>query len=254
MVREPAQKIVRSMPCPRYVSLCVVALLLFSPLQAAQVTNVIDNFTDSQAIAATNATISETISAGGALGGFRTMNLVSTNGAGNRVRVATNAPNRLAFDSTSESTGRFEVIWGGANGTAGLGGIDFGAGQSIDTAISTLNFSLRIADFTNSFTWKFTDTNAVVATYTGFFPTNTSTDPAVPFAITLDSFTNFNAVNWNAIDFISLSGGDVPELDLQILSSVQVITTVPEPKTWLLLGLAGLAVAITARSRSGRRA
>jgi hypothetical protein len=51
-----------------------------------------------------------------------------------------------------------------------------------------------------------------------------------------------------------LSGGDVPELDLQILSSVQVITTVPEPKTWLLLGLAGVAVAITARSKSGKRA
>lgn len=234
--------------------LALVALaFLAGNLHAVQVTNTIDNFTTAQDIAATNATTNNTISADGALGGFRTMILVSTNGDGNRVRVATNAPNRLSFDSTSESTGSFEVIWGGANGTAGLGGIALGAGQSIDTTKSSLNFSLRIADFTNSFTWKFTDTNALVATYTGEFPVNNSTDPAVPFEIKLASFSNFNVVNWNAIDFISLSGGDVPELDLQILSSVQVITTVPEPKTWLLLGLAGLAVAITARSKSGKR-
>jgi len=241
------------MQIQRILALLATAFLAGN-LHAVQVTNTIDDFTTAQAIAATNATTNNTVSAGGALGGFRTMILVSTNGDGNRVRVATNAPNRLSFDSTSESTGSFEVIWGGANGTAGLGGFDFGNGQSIDTANSTLNFSLRIADFTNSFTWKFTDTNALVATYTGVFPANTSTDPAVPFSITLASFTNFNAVNWNAIDFISLSGGNVAELDLQILSSVQVITTVPEPKTWLLLGLAGLAAAITARSRSGKRA
>jgi len=241
------------MQIQRILALLATAFLAGN-LHAVQVTNTIDDFTTAQAIAATNATTNNTVSAGGALGGFRTMILVSTNGDGNRVRVATNAPNRLSFDSTSESTGSFEVIWGGANGTAGLGGFDFGNGQSIDTANSTLNFSLRIADFTNSFTWKFTDTNANAATYTGLFPVNASTDPAVPFSITLASFTNFNAVNWNAIDFISLSGGNVAELDLQILSSVQVITTVPEPKTWLLLGLAGLAVAITARSRSGKRA
>lgn len=239
-------------------SVALVALaFLAGNLHAVQVTNTIDDFTTEQAIAATNATTNNTISAGGALGGFRTMILVSTNdggGGGAVVRVATNAPNRLIFDSGSGATGSFEVLWGGDNGTAGLGGFDFGNGQSIDTANSTLNFSLRIADFTNSFTWKFTDTNALVATYTGLFPVNASTNPAVPFAITLASFSNFNAVNWNAINFISLSGGNVPELDLQILSSVQVITTVPEPKTWLLLGLAGLAVAITARSKSGKRA
>ena len=231
------------------------ALFAATALHAAQVTNTIDDFTTAQSVAATNATTNNTISAGGALGTFRTMNLFSTNdggGGGAVVRVATNAPNRLSFESGSGATGTFEVLWGGANGTAGLGGIALGNGQVIDLTNSFLNFSLRRADFASSFTWKFTDTSANAATYSGLFPTNGLTDPAVPFAITLVSFSNHSDVDWNAIDFISLSGGDVPELDLQILSSVQVITTIPEPKTWLLLGLAGIAAAIAARSRSGK--
>ena len=243
------------MQMQRTLPLLAIAFLAGN-LHAVQVTNTIDNFTTKQDITATNATTNNTISADGALGGFRTMILVATNdggGGGALVRVATNAPNRLSFESGSGATGSFEVIWGGANGTAGLGGIALGNGQSIDTTNSSLNFSLRIADFTNGFTWKFTDTNANIATYSGDFSTNGTTNPAVPFEIKLTSFSNFNVVNWNAINFISLSGGDVPELDLQILSSVQVITTVPEPKTWLLLGLAGLAVAITARSKPGKR-
>lgn len=235
----------------------VFAVFAATALHAAQVTNTIDDFTTSQSVAATNATTNNTISAGGALGTFRTMNLFSTNdggGGGAVVRVATNAPSRLSFESGSGVTGSFEVLWGGANGTAGLGGIALGAGQGIDMANSYLNFSLRRADFASSFTWKFTDINANAATYSGLFPTNGLSDPALPFAIAFASFSNYSDVDWNAIDFISLSGGDVPELDLQILSSVQVITTVPEPKTWLLLGLAGIAAAIAARSRSGKDA
>jgi opacity protein-like surface antigen len=238
--------------------LCLILLaaaLLATPIYAAQVTNLIDNFTTSQSISTNNASATNTVTAPSAIGGFRTMSLTT---AGDNLDELTSlfvssATQRLTLNTPVDSTPNFQLKWGGANGNTGLGA-DFGDGQPLDLLTSFLSFSLRGTDISSSFTWQFIDSTGLTATYNGNFPVHSSTSPALPIVISFDSFANASSVNWNAIDYIVFSGGGQEDLDMTINAPFQVVaSTVPEPGTWALF-VAGLAVAtFVLRRRAAHR-
>lgn len=233
----------------------LVMVILATSLQAAQVTTVIDNWTGSQSLAAENTSVTNTISSPGALGGFRTASLTSLGNEPDeptRLVVSTNS-NRFNLTTPEGPTPTFVLTWGGAGGSAGLGGFDFGGGQSIDLFTSVLSFSLRSADLPSDFTWEFTDTGNNKATYTGNFPTHLSSAPPLGFNITLNSFANSPSVDWNAIDFIVFSGGNVSGLDMSMPASIELIATVPEPGTWTLLAVGALVTACVISRRARQR-
>ena len=224
----------------------LLAAFASSALHAAQVTNVIDNLTTAQSLQTENSTSTNTSTAAGAIGGFRTAVLYSAgNNEGEPTGIAVSAgTQRMSLATPDGATSNFQLLWGGANGTAGLGGVDFGAGQPLDIFTSVLSFSLRSTDQASNFTWTFTDTLSNSASYTGTFAVHSSTNPPLEYNILLSSFSNSPAVNWNSIDFIVLSGGGVDGLDMSIPAPFAVVaSTVPEPSTWMLFA-SGLVLAI----------
>ena len=235
----------------------VILLAAFagSALHAAEVTNVIDDLTTPQTLQAENATSTNTATAAGAIGGFRTTILSSAgNNEGEPTGIAVNAgTQRMSLATPEGATSTFQLLWGGANGTAGLGGVDFGAGQPLDLFTSVLSFSLRSTDQASNFTWTFTDKLGNSASYTGNFTVHSSASPPLGYNILLSSFSNSPAVNWNAIDFIAFSGGGVDSLDMSIPAPFAVVaSTVPEPGTWMLFA-SGLVLAIIMVRRQATR-
>jgi hypothetical protein len=238
-----------SAPSLRSLTIIIVLLgLLVTQAQAAVVTY-IDFFTTTQTLNALNSTTTNTIAATNAVGGFRTFTLTSTDNdpeLGNTtMRVSTNAPigPRFSLSTPTDATSSFEIKWGGANGTAGLGGVDFRGGiaaTNFSLTTSTLNFFLRSADVPSTYAWTFTDTSSNVASYSSIFPSHSSTNPAISYAISLASFTGSGIIDWSSINFITLSGGGL-ELDLSVPAPLSVTAQpIPEPGTWaaglLLLG------------------
>ena len=235
----------------------VAIAFLAGNLHAAQVTHVIDPFTTFQIVATNNATVTNTVAATNTVGGFRTMILTSTGGSTNVNTIfgVDNAAKELILNTPANATPRFNILWGGAGGTSGLGGYDFGSGQPLDLLTSILSFTLTSTDQANDFTWTFTDTNSISATYTGTFPALAATNPPLPFNIALSLFTNAGGINWNAINFISFSGGDASGVDMTAAAPFQVIaTTVPEPSTWALLTTGLLLITFVARRKAKSRA
>jgi MYXO-CTERM domain-containing protein len=220
------------------------SLLVFvtATAQGQIVTNVIDSLGTTNAVETTLTGVTNTVAAIGAIGGYRTMTLNPTaNEEGVSIKLEVTATKRLILSTPSGATASFSVTWGGAGGTNGLGGIDLIAGNP-DASQSRLKFNLRSADFASNFTWSFTDTQSQTASYTGNFPVESSSPPELPYDIALASFSG--SINWNSINFITFSGGGVPELDLNVSAPFSVETTpVPEPGTWaaaaLLAGVAG---------------
>ncbi len=230
------------------------SLVLFLSLVAATahgqiVTNVIDTLTTgSQSLSVLSGANTNTTAASGAIGGFRTITLVAnTEGdISSAFAVSTNS-RRLTLSTPPDATANFSVTWGGAGGTNGLGGLDL-IGGNLTPSQSNLKFNVRRADFASSFTWSFIDTLSQTSSFTGTFPVEPVADPELPFSIALSSFTG--SINWNSINFITLSGGGVDDLDL-VLSTANlpfsvettVMAPVPEPGTWaaaaLLAGVAG---------------
>ncbi len=232
----------------------LVATLMSSQSFAATVTNLIDNFTTSQSISTNNASSTNTVPSVGSIGGFRTLSLTTSGGdIGENTSIFVSATTqRLTLNTPVDTTANFQLTWGGAGGNTGLGA-DFGAGQPLDLTTSLLSFSLRSTDLSSNFTWQFIDNLGITASYGGSFPPHSSGSPALPFSITLDSFANSGAVNWNAIDYIIFSGGGVEDLDMTVNAPFQVVaSTVPEPSTWALL-LSGLAVTAVALHRRACR-
>lgn len=211
------------------------------------VTNTIDTFANSQTTSVIAGSVTNSVAAAGAIGGYRTMILTATENE-NELPISLNVAattKRLILSTPSSATASFNVMWGGLSGTNGLGGISLIAGNPTPLQ-SRLKFNLRSADFASSFTWSFTDTQSQTASYTGTFPIESSTAPDLPYDIALGSFSG--SINWASINFITFSGGGVAELDLSLSAPFTIETTmmapVPEPGTWaaaaLLAGVAGL--------------
>ena len=231
------------------------ASLLATPIYAAQVTNLIDNFTTSQSISTNNASATNTVTAPSAIGGFRTMSLTTAgdNLDENTSLFVSSGTQRLTLNTPVDSTPNFQLKWGGANGNTGLGA-DFGAGQPLDLLTSYLSFSLRGTDISSNFAWQFIDSSGNTATYNGSFPVHSTSSPALPFAISFDLFANAGAVNWNAIDYIVFSGGGQEDLDMTVNAPFQVVaSTVPEPSTWILFVASLAVVAFVLRRRAAHR-
>ena len=235
------------LPAATLVFLAALILAGFSAANAAVVTY-IDKFTTTQSITTSNSITTNTATATEAVGGFRTLKMTSSNndsdGVDSRFRVATNAPGpRLALTAGLDVVANYGVLWGGAGGTTGLGGVDFtgGYGTNFNLLNSTLNYSLLTASVAHSYTWKFTDTIGNEATYAASFPQNLSPSPAINYAISLASFTGANTIDWSSINFISLAGGGVPSLNKTFnggaLGFSVTAAPVPEPGTWAAAGL-----------------
>lgn len=244
-------------------TLPVVAALLFAGLSAANaaVVTYIDKFTTLQTNSTFNTSATNTVTAAEAVGGSRTLTMTSTDndidGVESRLRVQTNAPAgpRLGLTAGLDAVANYGVLWGGAGGTTGLGGVDFtgGYGTNFNLLSSTLNYSLLTASVAHSYTWKFTDTTGNEATYAASFPQNLSPSPAINYAISLASFTGANTINWSSINFISLAGGGVPSLNMTFnggaLGFSVTAAPVPEPGTWAAAALLVLTTFYIRRRR-----
>lgn len=219
----------------------LVLLLAAAAADAQIVTNAIDSFANGQSVIVVTGSVTNTMSAAGAIGGYRTMTLNSEMNE-NELTMGLNiasSTKRLILSTPSGATASFVITWGGAGGTNGLGGVDLIAGNPTPLQ-SKLKFNLRSADFGSSFTWSFTDTSSQTASYTGTFPVESSVAPDLPYDIALSSFSG--SINWNSINFITFSGGGVAELDLSVSAPFMLETTpIPEPGTWAAAALLGAA-------------
>jgi uncharacterized membrane protein YjfL (UPF0719 family) len=148
-----------------------------------------------------------------------------------------NTVQQLSLATPGTAIPTFQVKWGGAGGTNGLGGIDMTGGATNFTLNNSfLNFSLS-PDLSTSVTWTFRDTLNNVATYTQAAPAVTPPNPAISYAVSLASFTGGGAIQWNNINFITLAGGGISGLDLTLATPVTLAAGVPEPGTWAAAGL-----------------
>ena len=233
----------------------LAATLMSAQSFAATVTTTIDPFTTGQLVFTNNGSISNT-QAGTSIGGYRTLVLNSLDPSAVPTFLGVDdTTQQLILDSPPGVTPTFEVIWGGVDGTNGLGGVAFGDGNPLDLLTSVLTFSLAATDQPNNFTWSFIDTATNTATYTGSFPAHSATDPSLPYSISLNSFANATNINWNAIDFIVFAGGGATSVDMTLDAPIQVsATSVPEPGTWALLvtGLAATTFVLRRQARRGR--
>ena len=246
------------------VTLTIFVALFLAGLSAANaaVVTYIDLLNTTQTNTTYNNSMTNTVSSAGAVGGFRTLTLTSTgndiNDETTTLRVLTNAAGggpRMVLSSGNDVTANFEMAWGGATGT-GFAPVDFtGAlGTNFSLIKSTLNFSLRTVDLASSYTWTFRDTNNVTATYASTFPVNNAPSPPINYAISLADFANGGTIDWSSINFITLSGGGVPSLDLVLGAPFSVTAApVPEPGTWAAAGLL-LLTAVYIRWRRSRGA
>lgn len=209
----------------------------------------IDAFTSSQTLSVFEGSGTNTVSSAGAIGGYRTLRLTSSGNpdVATTLNVSSGTTNRLNLSSPTDATASFDVIWGGASGTSGLGGIDITSGNS-NLSESSLRFKQRSADFASNFTWTFTDTANKTASYSAALPVKSSATAASQFSILLSSFTSQSGFNWSSINYIGLAGGNVLELDLSLTAPMQIVT-VPEPSAYALAVVGAVATCAMARRR-----
>jgi len=246
-------------PHAHLLGIIALTMLGATPSKAAVVTY-IDLFNTSQQLSTNNATLTNTVTSAGAIGGFRTLTLNTSGGdpefpQNSTITVSTNTQ-RFTLSTPADTVSNFELKWGGAGGTSGFGPVDFSdaLGTNFSLTKSTLNFALRSSDQDNNFTWTFTDTANNVASYTGTFPIHSAANPSIPYAISLASFTGSGIVDWTSINFITLAGGGIEDLDMGFFAPISVTAQpIPEPGTWLAAGLL-LLTAVYVRWRRSRSA
>lgn len=141
----------------------------------------------------------------------------------------------------------------------GLIGIDIGGDISI-AAVSG-NMALNVINLTGGVTavggYFFFDANTTTSlTGAGTVTANNGVDPAAVMNVTaptsLTGFFGFISDN-GAIMSVSLlktSGGGAPDLDDLIVGTAATGSPVPEPATWSLFGVAGLAIGLQRRRRA----
>lgn len=183
------------------------------------------------------------------VGDFRTMSITAfsnANGQGLTFEAdGGNTPNELAFSANAGVSGSGAVLWGGANGTGGLGGVDITDGG--------INDALQL-DFTGidqggvTLTFSITDGDGDVAT-------RALTANIGQNAFLFNSFTNIGAVNLMDVDFLELS------IDVSVASdmTLDLVQTrqgeipdpndAPLPATLVLLGLGAVAAARARRAK-----
>jgi len=243
----------------RVAAVAVATVILSSThMLRADVVTYIDFFNKSQSVSTNNAVVTNSTSSAGAIGGFRTLTLNVSGGdpefPQNATATVSSNTQRFSLSTPDDTIALFEIKWGGAGGTNGIGPVDFTGGFGIMPLVgSTLNFSLRNSDVPSPFTWTFTDSSNNVASYAGTFPAKTATSPALPYAISIGSFSGAGIIDWTSINFITLSGGGIDSLDMGIFGPVYVSAAIPEPATWAAAGLLLLA-AVYIRWRRSRTA
>lgn len=221
----------------------------------AGVVTYIDLLDTTQLIATNNASVTNTVVAPNALGGYRTMSLTTSGGNpffGPAIFGVDSSAQEVLLSTPASATSFYEIKWGGAGGTAGIGGADLTGGATNFTLNNSfLNFTLGYTDQPNNFTWTFTDTSTNVASYTSSFPQLIPPNPSITYAISLASFSGAGSIDWTSINFISLSGGGPISLDLTLNSPVSLAAGIPEPGTWAAAGLL-LLTAVYVRWRRSR--
>ena len=220
-----------------------------------QIVTDIDRITTSQSITANefNPLPTSTVSSAGSIGGSRTLILTGVDNfaAQDEASLFASATSGRFSLNTSETIATFRIIWNGANGTAGLGGFQFGSGQSLDLATSFLSFNVRTSDVLGTpFQWKFTDTQNRSAFLDGGFPQHTSSQPSTFYNLYLNQFTNGGTIDWNAVNTIEFSGGgQTAGFDMSIQGPITFTANVPEPASGMLLMLGGVALLALRRMR-----
>ena len=245
----------------------LVVLLAGSSAQAQlQIVTYIEQFTTAQTLNAgvgksggvdfnNPPPVTNTVASAGSIGGYRTLS-ISLNSAGiytedpASLRVTTTSPARLIWSSALDLYD-FQMMWNGSGGSSGLGGFQFGNGQSLDLATSFLTFTVRSSDILDTpFLWKFTDIQNRSASLAGGFPTHTSSQPPTGYNLFLNQFTNGGTIDWNAVKTIEFSGGGTYGFDMSIQGPITFTANVPEPASGMLVMLGGAALLALRRIRS----
>lgn len=222
----------------------VTALVAVASTHASTI--LVDDFTTAQNLSTASGSITNTVASASSVGGYRTAILTTAGGESATTLLVSAVNNRFSLSSPTDATASFTLLWGGADGTSGLGGINMTGGVT-DLSSINLKFNQRSADFASNFTWSFTDISNNVATYTGVFPVWSSSSPLNEFSIAYSDFSNSGSIDWTKINFISLSGGNVLELDLSLarLDGAGItVEAVPEPSTYALLALTAVGLAV----------
>jgi hypothetical protein len=138
----------------------------------------------------------------------------------------------------------------------GLIGIDIGGDISIAAVTGTS--ALNVINLTGGVTavggYFFFDANTAVSTTgAGTLTANNGVDPAAVMNVTaptsLTGFFGFISTSGvlTSVSLQKTSGGGFPDLDDLIVGTAATGSPVPEPATWSMLAVAGLAIALRRR-------
>ena len=242
-------------------------LVLLAAVSAqAQVTIVtdIENFSTEQSLTAGPGVTTSTVSSLGSIGGYRTLQITrDPNASGGSSFGGTGLyfydlpptdPQQMLW-SSGTARHNFQAIWGGADGTSGLGGFQFGNGQPLNLALSFLRFGLVTLDLPagSNLRWEFQDTQNRLATYETRLP-QYSPDLTLPpslYEVPLNLFQGSGELDWNAVNFVKLAGGD-SGLDLILTGPFQLSANVPEPASASLLIAGTIGLLALSRRRNSK--
>jgi hypothetical protein len=226
--------------------LCGIVLMACTFACPVQAGLMIDSFGTTQSLTVTGSASTDSSWAAGndMLGGYRgiQLDLAAPSKGRDNVDVAVDSSNVLDF-SQGSGTGQALLVWdgrhagevGGVNPT-GLRGVDLtengqNAALAFDVLFNDLPIDLTFTLYSDSTPYSYTcslpgGTDSLGTQVIPFAAFPVGFDPARVGAVSL------------LIDGTSVAGADLAIKDLRC-----VTLAVPEPSTWLLLSLAGLAVA-----------